>query len=216
MSTTNYPTAHLMEYLPVRYAASISQEQDRKEVFNFKDGMCSDRVKRLLCDKIQSIVGQNEQNWIVAFIPASTSAKSNIRYGYLARHIESMTGVKASVEAIENKRDVEAKHLTNVIVKPSEKFSFNRSLISGKNVILIDDVTTTGRSFRECADIVKSNGASSVFGLFVAKTINPDWHGHTSGYCPEDFCDPADLDDYYEPDPADFDCPDDFDPSDLL
>ena len=43
-------------------------------------------------------------------------------------------------------------------------------------VILVDDVITRGRTFCQTADKLMQNGASSVVGLFVAKTVNPDWN----------------------------------------
>lgn len=41
--------------------------------------------------------------------------------------------------------------------------------ILGKNVILIDDVVTTGATMNECARILKNAGAKNVYGLALAK-----------------------------------------------
>jgi predicted amidophosphoribosyltransferase len=49
-------------------------------------------------------------------------------------------------------------------------------LLVGKKVILIDDVITRGRTFTQTASKILANGASSVTGMFVAKTVNPDWN----------------------------------------
>ena len=38
-----------------------------------------------------------------------------------------------------------------------------------KNIILIDDVTTTGATLNECARVLKQNGAKKVWGLVVAR-----------------------------------------------
>ena len=46
----------------------------------------------------------------------------------------------------------------------------------GKKVILIDDVITRGRTFTQTASKILANGASCVIGMFVAKTVNPDWN----------------------------------------
>ena len=43
-----------------------------------------------------------------------------------------------------------------------------------KNVILIDDVITTGETFNRTAEQTMKMGANSVHGLFLAKTIHPD------------------------------------------
>ena len=59
-----------------------------------------------------------------------------------------------------------AKRLTNV----QGSFKINRSeLIQNKNIILIDDVVTTGSTLEEIAKILKDFGAKKVWGLTVAK-----------------------------------------------
>jgi ComF family protein len=41
--------------------------------------------------------------------------------------------------------------------------------IKNKNIILIDDVITTGATLNECAKILKKNGANEIWGLVLAK-----------------------------------------------
>jgi len=41
--------------------------------------------------------------------------------------------------------------------------------LNKKNIILVDDVVTTGATLNECAKILKANGAGEIFGLVVAK-----------------------------------------------
>ncbi|MDP3052931.1 MAG: ComF family protein [bacterium] len=43
-------------------------------------------------------------------------------------------------------------------------------LVSGKNIILLDDVFTTGATMREAASVIKKSGARKIIGLVVAKT----------------------------------------------
>ena len=44
-----------------------------------------------------------------------------------------------------------------------------KSLVSGKSIFLVDDVTTTYSTLNECAKELKSAGAKKVYGLVVAK-----------------------------------------------
>jgi predicted amidophosphoribosyltransferase len=46
------------------------------------------------------------------------------------------------------------------------------NLIKNKNILLIDDVVTTGATINECTKVLKSSGASKIFCLTLAKTVN--------------------------------------------
>lgn len=176
MANINYSASALFAYLPVRYSANSEQQQNRQEVYNFKDGRCSSRVSSALIDRINEIVSGNPSNWVVAFIPASTSSRTIVKYSSLANTISRNVRASVSLTAVYNAIDRESTMITGKVSDPTQTFGFNPSEFSGKNVILIDDVITTGRSFVRCADKLSSMGAKSVVGLFVAKTINPDWN----------------------------------------
>ncbi len=45
----------------------------------------------------------------------------------------------------------------------------NKNKLVGREVILIDDICTTGATLNECAKVLKANGASKVIGLVVAR-----------------------------------------------
>lgn len=47
--------------------------------------------------------------------------------------------------------------------------SKNKPQIAGKNILLVDDVATTGSTLFECARVLKKAGAASVFGLVIAR-----------------------------------------------
>ena len=46
----------------------------------------------------------------------------------------------------------------------------DHSLLKGRNVILIDDVTTTGNTLNDCARALKRAGAARVYGMALART----------------------------------------------
>ncbi|HOZ56481.1 MAG: DNA utilization protein GntX [Parcubacteria group bacterium ADurb.Bin316] len=48
-------------------------------------------------------------------------------------------------------------------------FAWRGENLTGANIILIDDVVTTGATLNECAKILKQNGASQVWGMVIAK-----------------------------------------------
>jgi len=53
-------------------------------------------------------------------------------------------------------------------------FQADQRLVEGKVGLVIDHVTTTGATMRECASALKMVGASAVFGLTLARTVCSD------------------------------------------
>lgn len=166
---------YTMEYLPTRYEANDSEWNNRHAVWNFKDGVCSPSIMDFFVEAISQIAGGNKSDYVICFIPASTSAKTNIRFSSLASRLMERTGVNAAMSAITRSSDAEASHIAGKSINPTSDFCFDRTCFKGKKVILIDDVITRGRTFVQTATKLMNMGASSVKGLFVAKTINPDW-----------------------------------------
>ena len=165
---------YLKEYLPVRYQANAQQLADRQTCYNFKDGYLNDEVKSGFLNKIQEITNGEKTGWAICFIPASTKSKTQTRYKKLAEAIQA-SGYKVAIDAIYNEHDHEAGHLTGKTGNPIEGFGFNTSGIAGKKIIVIDDIITRGKTFQMVAEKLMAMGATTVTGLFLAKTINPDY-----------------------------------------
>jgi predicted amidophosphoribosyltransferase len=49
----------------------------------------------------------------------------------------------------------------------------NGEHVAGKAIILADDIVTSGATMRECHDVLKQNGARSVIGIALARSVNP-------------------------------------------
>ena len=169
-----YNYQYLKDYLPVRYQANAQQLADRQTCYNFKDGYLNDEVKSGFLNKIQEITNGEKTGWAICFIPASTKSKTQTRYKKLAEAIQA-SGYKVAIDAIYNEHDHEAGHLTGKTGNPIEGFGFNTSGIAGKKIIVIDDIITRGKTFQMVAEKLMAMGATTVTGLFLAKTINPDY-----------------------------------------
>lgn len=59
----------------------------------------------------------------------------------------------------------EAERKSNVI----GCFGWRGEGLAGRDIVLIDDIVTTGATLNECAKVLKQNGAGKVWGLVVAK-----------------------------------------------
>lgn len=183
---------NITEYLPVRYDATLKQQQDRDLCFNFKDGILSPTVKDAFLKKVNEITNGEKTGWTICFIPASTSDKTKRRFSKLAAAFKEV-GYSVKENAVFNEYDTEAGHINGKSSNPIASFGFDKNAVMGQKVILIDDIITRGQTFNMTADKLEALGASSVTGLFLAKTINPDW-GSCSTYYEEDY--EPDYDDY--------------------
>jgi ComF family protein len=54
---------------------------------------------------------------------------------------------------------------------------FRASVIRGKRLLLVDDVSTTGATLESCACVLKDFGASAVFALTAARVVTRTRHG---------------------------------------
>lgn len=177
----NYQYRYIMEYLPKRYSATTKQENDREVIYDFKNGYCRLSLMNTIVENIKEIkkeLGGN--NWRVCFIPASTHIKTACRYQKLAAFIEKETGIACDYHTIQPILDQESGHITGKKANPAENFTIKASDVAGKNIILIDDIITRGMTFMQTTDKLIRNGANMVRGLFLAKTINPDWVKHSA------------------------------------
>ena len=48
---------------------------------------------------------------------------------------------------------------------------YNRKIIEGKEIILVDDVYTSGSTVNECARTLKKNGAEKVHVVTIARMV---------------------------------------------
>ena len=77
-------------------------------------------------------------------------------------------------------RDRDTEHLYDKNRKEREKevsgaFSLNRGAeikIKGKQILILDDIFTTGTTMGECAKVLKDNGAAVIYGIALAS----DYH----------------------------------------
>lgn len=167
-----YNYFYTMDYLPTRYEADQSEWANRRAVWNFKDGNCSSTILVMLRRYVSRIIGSgSKDDYVICFIPASTRTKTLNRFGEVAEELESRTGVKATLNAITKPIDTLAGHLAGKSSNPTAGFLFHPEYFRGKKVILIDDVITRGTTFNDTASKLMQNGAKSVVGLFVAKTV---------------------------------------------
>ncbi len=164
-----------MEYLPVRYAATAEQENDRQIVYHFKNGYCSLPLMVRFAEEIRKIKESVDgKNWRVCFIPASSRRSTVVRYQRLAAFIEHETGIACDCQTIMPAVDQQPSHITGKKDCLQKDYCINAEEVTGRDIILIDDVITRGYTFAQTARALRANGANRIVGLFLAVTVNPD------------------------------------------
>lgn len=132
-------------------------------------------IGKLLADKITADSLMCKADFIVP-VPM---AKKNLRErGYnqayvIAKEISQRTGIKI-LNNVLFKKPSEIQH--NLTAEERQKnvsaFYCKNADLSGKKIIICDDVLTTGSTMNRCAQLLKSMNASEVYGASGAITVN--------------------------------------------
>lgn len=91
---------------------------------------------------------------------------------FIAKGIYERTKIPYSRKVIHRKKLTETQtHLSALERQQNVKDAFkvvNKKLIEGKNILLVDDVITTGSTISECAKVLLREGAKKIFAASVA------------------------------------------------
>lgn len=113
-------------------------------------------------------------------IPLPLSKKRERQRGYnqtelLAKEISARYPIKMDSRSLKKVKDItpqfelsRKERLLNI------KGAFSCSPLTGKNVLLIDDIFTTGATVREASRVLKAAGAASVYVLTLARAACPE------------------------------------------
>ena len=95
--------------------------------------------------------------------------------GLLARGLSSLTGMAVIEDCLIRSRFALPQAKTHSVVERRTNvagiFNCVDSRLKDKDVLLIDDVATSGATLNACAAAVKSSGAASVWGLTLAREV---------------------------------------------
>ena len=171
---SKYPFKCILRYIPDRYDNLQDwQKANRRVVYDFKHGKVSDEHREKILDAVKSIIQDRPQEWVVCFVPAHTQEETEARFASLAVFLQENLECTVCLHSIRNYKDYRPVH-QNGVKEELKLHSFHKEDFVGKRVVLIDDVITTGRSFREIGDKLTWIGALSVYGVCFAKTIHPN------------------------------------------
>ncbi|MCC9138931.1 phosphoribosyltransferase [Pontibacter silvestris] len=168
----------LLDYYPKNRYREVPAEVEniRRLIYAFKDGYNSSEIALLVASALYGEFSSEYQDWseantVFSIIPASTESRNKCRFLSFCSLVSEYLGVKNGYSAIEVNFDKEA--LKGVVgVDKTENLLYNAPVFAGKNVILFDDVKTSGGSFVQNANKLIELGANNVTGVFLGETYD--------------------------------------------
>ena len=138
--------------------------------------------KFLLAVELGRILGKSllekKRDWkidIVLPVPLHSLKKAERGFNqsfYIAKGIGKVTDFPISQSILKRKKYTESQTKKNLVERAenmSEAFIVRHAnKIKGKNILLVDDVITTGATIRECGSILKRYGAANIYAASIA------------------------------------------------
>ncbi len=133
-------------------------------------------LAKLMHGKLGELGGQFDVITSVPIHPKKLLKRKYNQSAILANKIGRQLGSKANNLILKKPKDTNPQasltrdeRIKNIkgAYKVNEKFKYQ---IVGKNILLVDDVLTTGATASECAKVLKNAGAAKVFVITAART----------------------------------------------
>ena len=158
-------------YFPSRYNPYLSEAQKQfcQSILDFKDGK-HDGI-RFLVAGIERLKPQ--PGTVVMFMPCSTQHKYWRRFKTMADYVhDEYPELVCGISYVRYTGDRESLHLQkdrgNVTL---EKNYFFKEDLAGKEVLVVDDILTTGNSLQDFRKEVEADGGKVVGAIFAAETF---------------------------------------------
>lgn len=170
-------TASYYNYLPQRVqTADPRADRVRRFIYAFKDGKrdAIDFAINLVSATLTKWYGASCPDYVLCCVPAASNAKYVRRFKRFAAEVSKRTGIQNGTAHVNIFGIREAKH-NNTRHIVSESFGYSVSadpdFFSGKNVILFDDLITTGATANDFAAELEAVDANVLGAMFLARTI---------------------------------------------
>ena len=161
-------------------ASSFKNKIVKESIHKFKYGYIKDLAKPLaliVLSHLQTVDAEIDKSFII--IPVPLSNKKKRRRGFnqseeIGEIISEATGIPLLSDAL-----VKIKETSPQMEMGREERINNvkgcfemKAALKNRDIILLDDVYTTGSTLEECARILKQSGARKVWGVTVAREVD--------------------------------------------
>ncbi len=163
---------YIHDYYPVSHKLKLTTEQKKAVnlVLRFKEGACTSlaaKVFELAISRMEYF--DNLEDYVLIPIPASTRERHRQRFESFCSKLAFRLLIEDGFQAIRIEHDREQQKGRSQ--RDISGLVFDPAYIEGRDVLLIDDVLTTGNSFTLVKRELEKLGANSVTGIFLAKTV---------------------------------------------
>jgi predicted amidophosphoribosyltransferase len=160
----------LSKYYPTRFQVEKEYQDVRGFIYSFKDGINSTQFGGTLANMITQTAFLPRNEWWICIIPASTQSKTRTRFFNFCNALARGTAMNNGYDLIYDTIDRDAIHAQADRNTINILDSLGFQDVTGKKILLFDDVYTTGKSFFKVATKLTELGASEVYGMFLGKT----------------------------------------------
>lgn len=153
-------------------ALSKKNKKDRKLIYNFKKGEWDTKHVKILSDLISRNFNKPFHNVLLCCIPASTVVKTNIRFKQYFIEVTNKLKILNGYGAITRIKDRESMQKVGREINRTDGVMFKKEPLEGRDIILFDDVITTGDSFTEFTRELSKFDVKSIYGVMLGKTFH--------------------------------------------
>jgi predicted amidophosphoribosyltransferase len=167
------PMTHLVKYFPIRIRnVNEQQKADRQLIYDFKDGRAYEQVAVMTANRLKEQYGEQLANMVFICIPASSKEKNELRYKDFSCRVSELTGMQNGYEHVyvESNRLALHEQDRKKRVRTAQVIDFDKDFFDGKNILVYDDVVTTGESYGLFANQLEQFGGKVLGGLFLGRT----------------------------------------------
>ena len=173
---SKYEYFGIFQYFPKsRYSEdelSFDDINNRTKLYSFKDGKNPEYYADLFASALIKKMGlKSLNNKCLLIVPAANKSRTEIRFKEFCKILSQYTKMENGFDYILNTQNREASHTGGNRNFNPEDFLKITSDLNDKELIIIDDVRTSGRSSENIFKFLKKQNPKSITFCYLARTV---------------------------------------------